>query len=761
MNTLKNRLPSRQSITNGMRFDLPASLVVFLVAVPLSLGIAAASGAPVMAGLIAAAVGGIVAGSLGGSALQVSGPAAGLTVIVAGLIDQFGWQATCAITMAAGLLQVVFGLSRVGRAALAVSPVVVHAMLAGIGVTIVLQQLHVLVGSESSSSPIANLQRLPGALLTADIESVFLGLIVIAVMFAWKRLPAAIRRVPGPLVAVVGVTGLSVLLSSNVERVTFSGSLRDALSFPALPEGSPQVIVMGVLSIALIASIESLLSAVALDKMHTGVRTNFNRELIGQGAANMVSGSLGGLPVTGVIVRSATNVESGGRTRASTILHGIWILVFTILFAGIIQMIPQTVLAGLLIVIGLRLASITDLQTARRTGDLITYCATLVSVVFLNLLEGVMIGLGFAAFFVLWRVVRASIHGAPIGASDSSLWRVTIEGSCSFLSLPRLNSVLNLVPEKSHVRVDLRVDFFDHAAYEALHAWKHQHENTGGTVLIDENGTTALLDATARPPKRLAPPAPRRGFAPWRSWQDNDTSCAVTASTDDPMRSVMEGIEQYHRDVAVLVGPRMQQLSAAQSPDTLFLACADSRLLPNLITSSGPGDLFTVRNVGNVVGAQGADPSIEAAIAFAVDELAVRTIVVCGHSGCGAMVAVHAEDPLPSVDSSSQKRDAVDTWLDLVRPSLAALQDSHPVGRAARAAGFGEVDQLGMVNVALQLQNLENHPLVGQAIADGRMTIAGVFYDLSTARVIRITPDGISHFSESTEAVEVTEGAAK
>ncbi|MET4096076.1 SulP family inorganic anion transporter [Arthrobacter sp. UYCu712] len=142
----------RTVLTSGLRRDLPASLVVFLVAVPLSLGIAAASGAPVMAGLMAAAVGGIVAGSLGGSPLQVSGPAAGLTVIVAGLIDQFGWPATCAITAAAVVLQALLGFARVGRVALAIAPVVVHAMLAGIGIIIVLQQTHVLLGAEAGES---------------------------------------------------------------------------------------------------------------------------------------------------------------------------------------------------------------------------------------------------------------------------------------------------------------------------------------------------------------------------------------------------------------------------------------------------------------------------------------------------------------------------------------------------------------------------------------------------------------------------------
>jgi len=737
----------RTFLTTGLRFDLPASLVVFLVAVPLSLGIAAASGAPVMAGLIAAAVGGIIAGSLGGSPLQVSGPAAGLTVIVAGLIDQFGWQATCAITIGAGLLQILFGACRIGRAALAVSPVVVHAMLAGIGITIVLQQLHVMLGSESESSALANLQKLPAAVAGLDLPAALLGALVIVVLVAWKRLPAVVRRVPGQLVAVVGVTAVSLLVGANVDRVTFDGSLLDALSFPALPEGNWQAILMGVLSIALIASIESLLSAVALDKMHTGPRTNFNRELVGQGAANMLSGVLGGLPVTGVIVRSATNVEAGGRTRKSTILHGVWILVFSLLFAGLIQQIPEAVLAGLLIVVGVKLASIANFNTARRTGDLLVYSVTLIGVVFLNLLEGVMIGLGLAAALVLWRVVRAAIHAEPAGTPASRLWRVVIEGSCSFLSLPRLNTVLNSVPAGTHVTIDLEVDFFDHAAYEALSAWRRQHESTGGTVHIDENGAAALEVAAAGPPKRsMAKPLARHGFAPWRTWQSRSAARATGVRDDGshPLSPIMDGIDNYHRRHADLVRPHMKEVADYQDPDTLFLTCADSRVIPNLITSSGPGDLFTVRNIGNVVCADGEEPSVEAALAFALDKLSVETIVICGHSGCGAMAAVQG-DPVGAAPGLEGKRGAIDAWLEHVRPSHRALRDGHPVGEAARLAGFGEVDQLGMVNVAIQLENLERHPRVGPAVADGSIHLAGVFYDLATARVIRITPDGIDH----------------
>ncbi|MDQ1538556.1 MAG: carbonic anhydrase, partial [Actinomycetota bacterium] len=314
-----------------IRHDLPASLVVFLVALPLSLGIAIASGAPIMAGLIAAVVGGVVAGLVGGSPLQVSGPAAGLTVVVAELINEFGWQVTCAITIAAGFLQILFGLSRVARAALAISPMVVHAMLAGIGITIALQQVHVLLGGDSKSTAWANLIHLPAQIGTARLGDVFVGGVAIAILLLWTRLPAKVRRVPALLAAVVVATVLSLALPLNVDRITLGGSMFDAIGLPALPDGKWLAVATGVLTIALIASVQSLLSAVSVDKMHTGKRSDLNRELIGQGTANVASGLLGGLPIAGVIVRSATNVNAGGRTQASAVLHGLWILVFSAL----------------------------------------------------------------------------------------------------------------------------------------------------------------------------------------------------------------------------------------------------------------------------------------------------------------------------------------------------------------------------------------------------------------------------------------------
>lgn len=497
-----NQIPSRAPLTSGLRWDVPASLVVFLVAVPLSLGIAAASGAPVMAGLIAAAVGGIVAGSLGGSPLQVSGPAAGLTVIVAGLIEQFGWPATCAITAAAGVLQALMGFARVGRVALAIAPVVVHAMLAGIGVIIVLQQTHVMLGSEAGESAWHNVKALPASVASLDHQAAVLGVLVIVMLLGWKYMPAAVRRIPAPLAAVVAATALSLPFRSDVDRITFDGSLLDAIALPRLPEGQWGAFAVGVITIALVASVESLLSAVAVDRMHHGERTDFNRELLGQGAANVTSGMLGGLPVTGVIVRSATNLEAGARTRKSAILHGVWVLVFSLLLAGVIELVPVAVLAGLLIIIGVRLVKVADFRTARVTGDLTVYAVTLLTVVFVNLLAGVLTGLALAIVLVLWRVVRAGIHAEPLGNPEDKRWRVVVDGSCSFLSLPRLSQVLAAVPSGSHVTVELAVDFLDHPVHDTLDAWRRRHVSNGGTVEIEESGTATLEDAKAGPPAR-------------------------------------------------------------------------------------------------------------------------------------------------------------------------------------------------------------------------------------------------------------------
>ncbi len=678
--------PARRAV---FRADVGASLVVFLVAVPLSLGIALASGAPIMAGLIAAVVGGVVAGLLGGSPFQVSGPAAGLTVVVAELVARFGWEVTCLITAGAGLVQILFGFARVARFSQAIPPAVVHGMLAGIGLTIVAAQMHVVVGGAPPAGALDSILALPAALMGMNGGALAVGIATIAVLLAWPRLPRRVRVVPGPLVAVAAGTAFA-LLWTGVPLVDLPGGLLDAVITPnlsLLPEGQWGGIIGGVLTVALIASIESLLSAVAVDRMHDGPRTKPDRELLGQGAANTISGFLGGLPVTGVIVRSAANVEAGARSRAAAILHGVWIAVFAIALVGVIELIPLAALAGLLVFVGLQLVKPADVRAAKQHGELPIYLVTVVGVLALNLLEGVAIGLVLAGLLLLRRVVWARVHHElPVGDGPQ---RIVVEGRLSFLAVPALSRALARVPHGEPVHVDLAVDYFDHTAFDHLESWTARHRASGALVEVSEPTGTGQV---------------RRGrFATWSHWQRAGEQAPVLA-----------GVAAYHSEAADLIRPSLRAMAGGQSPSALLFCCADSRVLPNVITQSGPGDLFTVQNVGNLV----TGTSEQAAVQYATAVLGVPVVAVCGHSGCGAMTGL--------LDGGLAG--PLGDWLQAGQASLEAFRAGHPVGAAATAAGYGAVEALSMVNVALQLETLRDSGVDAELL--------GLYFDIPTARVL-------------------------
>lgn len=696
------------------RPDLEASVVVFLVALPLSLGIAVASGAPVVGGIVAAVIGGVVAGALGGVPLQVSGPAAGLIAVVAEIVGSYGWRVACFVTAAAGVLQILLGLSRVARAALAISPAVVHGMLAGIGLTIVIGQLHVVLGGTTGSSAVRNLLALPGELLDIRVPAAAaVGLLAIILTVLWPRLPRPLAAAPAPLAAVTLATLVSLPL--DVPRVTLPSNLLASVALPELPHGQWAAVAVAVLTIAAVASIESLLSAVAVDGMHDGPRGNLDRELVGQGVANTVSGLAGGLPVTGVIVRSSTNVRAGARTRASAILHGLWMAAFALLLAPLVRQIPLAVLAGLLVVIGTRLVDLAHIRAVARHRELVTYLVTVCGVVLLNLLEGVLAGIAVALLLALRRALRAPVHiHAPTGPDVP--WRVVVEGTPTFLSLPRLTRRLGEVPAGVPVRLELLVDYLDHAAYQLLDDWATTHRRAGGTVDLDEVGPPVLSRIRDGVPAARGVPSPRapRWLAPWSDWQHGPRH---------DQSNLLVGVDEFHRRTAPLLKDSLRALGRGQRPSTLFITCSDSRVVPNILTSSGPGDLFTVRSVGALVpGPEALGDSTLAAVEYAVTVLRVRTIVVCGHSGCGAMRALLGAQP-----GGAEPMPHLEHW----------LRHGHQlVARAgARPPGLDEADHLSQVSVARQLDNLRRLDQVRRAETDGRLALVGLWFDIATARV--------------------------
>jgi carbonic anhydrase len=755
--------PSRRFRIAGA--DVSASIAVFLIALPLSLGIALATGAPLQAGLVAAAVGGIVVGRLGGSPLQVSGPAAGLTVVTADLIHRYGWRTTCAITVLAGLAQLGLGCLRVARSALAVSPAIVHGMLAGIGVTIAVAQLHIVLGGTPQSAVLDNLRALPAQLAAIHPAAVSVSALTLALLLLWPRIPGRagrlLRRVPAALVAVAGATAAASLAGLTLPKVDLPSWSSHALA--GLPEGPALGLVAAVLSTTLVCSVQSLLGAVAVDKLVAGRpglparvgRSDLDRELLGQGAANIVSGSLGGLPVAGVAVRSSANVHAGAVSRNSTMLHGVLVVVATLLMVPLLEFIPLASLAALVMAVGIQMVSLHHIRTVTRHREVLVYTVTTLGVVLFGVLEGVAFGIAVAVAVSLHRLTRTRItHDEKEGVHY-----VHVRGQLTFLAVPRLSRALHLVPQGAHVVVELDGSFMDHAAYESLQDWQNTHTAQGGSVeltgrragvRIGEPGSTADSPAGAPGADSATGDAPCR-CRPWTAWrnhqcdgpqsvtpQAHDGDLGGAAPSAEPSgHDLARGISAFQLNTAPLVRGELARLAReGQRPSQLFLTCADSRLVTSMITSSGPGDLFVVRNVGNLVpppGRDSGDDSVAAAIEYAVDVLEVRSITVCGHSGCGAMQALLTSEP--GGPQTPLKR-----WLRHGLPSLERMtDDDRPWARLAGRAPADAVEQLCLTNVVQQLEHLRAHESVARALREGALELQGMYFHVGEAQAYLLT----------------------
>ncbi|WP_405961254.1 SulP family inorganic anion transporter [Streptomyces sp. NBC_00024] len=473
---------SLSSLRSALRTDFTSSLVVFLVAVPLCVGVAVASGVPAELGLITGIVGGLVTGLLPGSSLQVSGPAAGLTVLVFTAVQEYGLPALGVIVLATGLLQLTLGALRLGRAFRAISLSVVHGMLAGIGLVLIAGQLYTLADRKAPGSGTANIAGLPT--LTIDVLlsdpaliAVGIGTATIAIMALWKKLPVKAQLLPGPLVAVGTVTAATTVFDLPVARVEVSG-LVEAIQPPTfgdLGQLADVGLLTTIIAFTLIASAESLFSAAAVDRLHDGPKTDYDKELMAQGAGNTVCGVLGALPMTAVIVRSAANVQAGARTKVSRVLHGVWLLLFAALLPGALGMIPTAALAGVLIHAGFKLLPVKELGPLWREhrGEAVVLVITAGAILVTNMFEGVLIGLLLAVVKAAWET--SHIH---IDVTDpaSGPIQVRIAGHATFLRLPRILDALEQLPADRSVELNLAgLRHLDHACMSALQNWADQH----------------------------------------------------------------------------------------------------------------------------------------------------------------------------------------------------------------------------------------------------------------------------------------------
>lgn len=495
--------------------DILASLVVFLVALPLCMGIAVASGVPPAMGLLSGIVGGIVVGRLAGAPLQVSGPAAGLVVLVYEVVQSHGLAVLAAVVLVAGLLQVAAGMLKVGAWFRAVAPAVIYGMLAGIGVLIVASQLHVMLDRQPSAGGLRNIADLPAALMDGLLPvdgsphhlAAAVGLTALLALFGWnalrEKLPSALKVIPGPLVAVLLATGLASAFALPIRYVDVPESIAGLVNVMA-PGDLGAILQPSVLALAfamaLVASAESLLCASAVDKLHTGPRADLDRELVAQGVGNALCGALGGLPLTGVIVRSSANIEAGATTRASAMLHGVWMLLLVAFFPALLEAIPVAALAAVLVYTGIKLVNpktIRDLA-ARGRGELLVYAVTLLAIVSTSLLEGLLIGIAAAVA----KLVHTFSHlDAKVEAQADGSYEVRLAGAATFVVLPKLIAALNAVPEAARVRLDVRdLQYADHAAIEAIEEWNAHRRRLGAEVEVP----TDQIQARSNPPRFAA-----------------------------------------------------------------------------------------------------------------------------------------------------------------------------------------------------------------------------------------------------------------
>ncbi len=529
-NNQEGALPNSNSGSPGLfshfREDFLASIVVFLVALPLCIGIAVAVGVSPARALLTGIIGGLFVGFIAGSPLQVSGPAAGLFVIVADLLANgrsafletaagagktvesseaiaYSLVILGAAVFMAGILQIIAGRLRLGQWFRAVSPAVIKGMLAGIGVLILVSQFHVMLdhqamwGDQKAHGGLQYMATIPEAILKCFSDdtthnhhlAALTGIITLVTMVLWPLLsPKKLRILPAALIGILVATAFAAIAQLDVQMLKVPDNLMTEITWPSVSwfelYTTPLVLTAGVV-IALVASAETLLCATAVDQMHSGERTKYDKELTAQGVGNALCGLIGALPMTGVIVRSTANVSSGGRTRLSTILHGAWLLLFVVAFPFLLSYIPRSALGALLVYTGYKLVNFKEIKKLWKAGrsEAGIFFVTLIVIVSVDLLVGVIIGVALSAIKLLHRFSYLELKLVFL---DDGVVRLKMNGAATFLRLPLLAAKLEAVPPSAELHVDFEnLTYIDHACLELLMSWAKQHEGTGGKLFLD------------------------------------------------------------------------------------------------------------------------------------------------------------------------------------------------------------------------------------------------------------------------------------
>ncbi|MDQ3771265.1 MAG: SulP family inorganic anion transporter [Actinomycetota bacterium] len=468
--------------------DVVSGLIIFLIALPLCLGIALASGAPPIAGVISGIVAGTLANLFSGSYVTINGPAAGMIVIVLGAVVELGFRVALAVGVVAGLIQIVLGLAKTGKLTGFFPLSVVHGMLAGIGLIIMSGQIHIVVGRENPRAHGFHIvTEIPPSIFNPVVETALVGLAAVLVMVFWPRFGKIAGMIPAPLVAVVVGTVIA-LINGAEPRLDLGGGLLEGFETPDFSGLMSAAAVKWIVLYVFVASLESLLTAEAVDKLDPWKRrSNMNQELIGKGIGNTVSSAVGGLPMIAEVVRSKANIMAGARTRWSNFFHGVFLFLFVLAVPGVLELIPLAALAGILLVVGFKLAHPLDFKHAWDIGkvDFALMIVTAFTVLFTDLLIGVATGIVLGILHALFKGAAAGNLFKPrMKVADvGDQVNVEFRGALGFHNFIPLRSVLDNMPRGRTVTLDFTgVHYIDPTVLERLHDFEIDYAYDGGSV---------------------------------------------------------------------------------------------------------------------------------------------------------------------------------------------------------------------------------------------------------------------------------------
>jgi MFS superfamily sulfate permease-like transporter len=493
-----------------LKADIPASVVVFFVALPLCLGIALASGAPLFSGLISGIVGGVIVGFVSGSKIGVSGPAAGLAAIVYLAIQDLGMQDFLVAVVLAGVFQILLGIARAGIIGYYFPSSVIKGMLTGIGIIIFIKQIPFFFGHIDAKSKGFGLMDFLGSMEKIETSSIIIGTVGLFILLLWSSVLSKkgkiFQIIQGPIVSVV--LGIVYYLSTKGSGFEIAGpnmvdvpifdsfdSLKNQMNFPNFAAITNPNVLITAFTIGLVASLETLLCVEATDKLDPYKNvTPTNRELFAQGTGNIVSGLIGGLPVTQVIVRSSANINSGGRTKLSAIIHGFLLLIFVLLIPNLLNNIPLAVLAAILLIVGYKLAKPELFIKMYKLGwkQFLPFIVTVVGIVGTDLLKGIGMGLAVGLFVVIYKSFQNS-HFLHIEdkSEGSQKFKMTLAEEVTFLNKGAILKELDALPESSSLELDVRkTRFLDNDIIEILEDFSLKAKNRAIDItLISERGT--------------------------------------------------------------------------------------------------------------------------------------------------------------------------------------------------------------------------------------------------------------------------------